>query len=127
MEQRAKQMMCWAEPFVKLRLPKMFNLRRNPFERADENSNTYWDWVISRGYLLYEMQALLAQQIENFAKFPPRKKPASSNLDEVLRNPGRERRRPPLGRRSFCVMAAAPETEACLSFLSWAPDCSCCR
>jgi arylsulfatase len=84
MEQRAKQMMCWAEPFVKLRLPKMFNLRRDPFERADENSNTYWDWVISHGYLLYEMQGLVAQQIENFAKFPPRQKPASFNLDEVL-------------------------------------------
>jgi len=85
MEQRAKQMMCWAEPFVKLRLPKMFNLRRDPFERADENSNTYWDWVISHGYLLYEMQAVVAQQIENFVKYPPRQKPASFNLDEVLR------------------------------------------
>jgi arylsulfatase len=84
MEQRAKQMMCWAEPFVKLRLPKMFNLRRDPFERADENSNTYWDWVISHGYLLYEMQALVAQQIGNFAKYPPRQKPASFNLDAVL-------------------------------------------
>ena len=57
MEQRAKQLMCWFEPFVKLRAPKMFNLRRDPFERADENSNTYWDWVISHAYLLYEMQA----------------------------------------------------------------------
>lgn len=41
MEQRAKQLLCWFEPFVKLRAPKMFNLRRDPFERADENSNTY--------------------------------------------------------------------------------------
>jgi hypothetical protein len=41
MEQRAKQLMCWFEPFVKLRAPKMFNLRRDPFERADENANTY--------------------------------------------------------------------------------------
>jgi arylsulfatase A-like enzyme len=46
MEQRAKQLMCWFEPFVKLRAPKMFNLRRDPFERADGNSNTYWDWVM---------------------------------------------------------------------------------
>ena len=51
MEQRAKQLACWFEPFVKLRAPKMFNLRRDPFERADENSNTYWDWVISHAYL----------------------------------------------------------------------------
>ena len=42
-EQRAKQLLCWFEPFVKLRVPKMFNLRRDPFERADEHSNTHWD------------------------------------------------------------------------------------
>src|SRR6201988_4261373 len=86
MEQRAKQLMCWFEPFVKLRAPKMFNLRRDPFVRADENSNTYWDWVISHAYLLYEMQRLVAQQIEAFKKFPPRQKPSSFNLDEVLRS-----------------------------------------
>src|SRR5258708_757016 len=85
MEQRAKQLMCWFEPFVKLRAPKMFNLRRDPFERADENSNTYWDWVISHAYLLYAMQAIVAGQIENFKKYPPRQKPASFNLDAVLR------------------------------------------
>jgi len=86
MEQRAKQLMCWFEPFVKLRAPKMFNLRRDPFERADENSNTYWDWVISHAYLLYGMQAVVGQQIENFVKFPPRQKPAAFNLDEVMRH-----------------------------------------
>jgi arylsulfatase A-like enzyme len=85
MEQRAHQLMCWVEPFVKLRAPKMFNLRRDPFERADENSNTYWDWVISHAYLLYGMQALVAQQIDAFEKFPPRQKPAAFNLDAVLR------------------------------------------
>jgi len=83
MEQRAKQLMCWFEPFVKLRAT--FNLRRDPFERADENSNTYWDWVISHAFLLYEMQGLVAQQIENFTKFPPHQKPAAFNLDAVLR------------------------------------------
>jgi arylsulfatase A-like enzyme len=86
MEQRAKQLMCWFEPFVKLRAPKMFNLRQDPFERADENSNTYWDWLISHAFLLYEMQAVVAQQIEAFIKFPPRQKPAAFNLDEVLRH-----------------------------------------
>ncbi|HJU09590.1 MAG TPA: arylsulfatase [Candidatus Binataceae bacterium] len=85
MEQRAKQLMCWFEPFVKLRAPKIFNLRRDPFERADENSNTYWDWVITHAYLLYEMQGFVAQQIEAFRQFPPRQKPAAFNLDEVLR------------------------------------------
>src|SRR5271165_1240157 len=85
MEQRAKTMQCWAEPFVKLRLPKIFHLRRDPFERADENSNTYWDWFLSKAYVIYFMQALVAQQITDFAAFPPRQKPASFNLDAVMR------------------------------------------
>ena len=84
-EQRATRLQCWAEPFVPLRIPKMFNLRRDPFERADENSNTYWDWVISHAYLLYAMQAVVANEIQEFIKFPPRQKPASFNLDAVLR------------------------------------------
>jgi arylsulfatase len=86
MEQRAKQLMCWFEPFVKLRAPKIFNLRRDPFERADENSNTYWDWVLSHVYLLYENAGARRQQIQAFVQFPPRQKPAAFNLDEVLRN-----------------------------------------
>jgi arylsulfatase len=85
MEQRAKQLGCWAEPFVHLRMPKMFNLRRDPFERADENSNTYWEFVISHAYLIYGMQMAVAEQVENFKKFPPRQKPASFNLDAVMR------------------------------------------
>jgi len=85
MEQRAKQLMAWLEPFVPLRAPKMFHLRRDPFERADENSNTYWDWMISHIYKIYEMQGLVAQQIEDFVKYPPRQKPASFNLNAVMR------------------------------------------
>jgi arylsulfatase len=85
MEQRAKQLMCWLEPFVHLRAPKLFNLRRDPFERADENSNTYWDWYISHAYAVYAMQAVVAAQIDAFTKFPPRQKPGSFNLDEVMR------------------------------------------
>jgi arylsulfatase len=85
LEQRAKQLMCWLEPFVSLRAPKLFNLRRDPFERADENSNTYWDWYISHAYAVYAMQAAVADQIDAFTKFPPRQKPGSFNLDEVMR------------------------------------------
>jgi arylsulfatase len=84
MEQRAKGLMAWLEPFVKLRAPKIFNLRTDPFERADENSNTYWDWMIDHLWVLYKMQALVAGQIGNFVKYPPRQKPASFNLDGVL-------------------------------------------
>lgn len=62
----------------------MFHLRRDPFERADENSNTYWDWLLDHAYLLYGAQALVAQQIQSFRDFPPRQKPAAFNLDRVL-------------------------------------------
>ena len=82
--QRATRMMQWAEPLVKLRLPLIFNLRRDPFERADFNSNTYFDWMVDHVPQLYLMQATVAAQIENFAKYPPRQKPASFNLDAVL-------------------------------------------
>ena len=85
MEQRAKTLQCWFEPFVRLRAPKMFHLRRDPFERADENSNTYWDWVISHIYIIYMMQDVVAREIREFRNYPPRQKPAAFNLDAVLR------------------------------------------
>jgi arylsulfatase A-like enzyme len=84
-EQRAKTMQLWAEPFVELRIPKLFNLRRDPFERADENSNSYWEWVLDRVFAIYPAQRLTAQQIKSFLEFPPRQTPASFNLDDVLR------------------------------------------
>jgi arylsulfatase A-like enzyme len=84
MVQHAFQMNVWAEPMTKLRLPHIFNLRRDPFERADYNSNTYFDWMVDHVPQLYMAQSLVAQQIANFIKYPPRQKPASFNLDEVM-------------------------------------------
>jgi arylsulfatase len=84
MEQRAKTLALWQEPFVPLRFPKIFNLRRDPFERADQNSNTYWDWMVDHGFLLVPAQAYVQQQIQSLMEFPPRQKPASFNLDRVL-------------------------------------------
>jgi arylsulfatase A-like enzyme len=83
-EQRAKQMACWGEPFVHLRMPKLFHLRRDPFERADENSNTYWDWFIDHIFAFYISQPLVAQQIVSFKEFPPRQRPTAYNLDQVM-------------------------------------------
>ena len=77
MEQRAGQLACWMEPFVKSPIPKALHLRHAPFERADENSNTCYDWMISRACIVYLMQGVVAGQIANFVKFPPRQKPAS--------------------------------------------------
>ena len=84
-EQRANRMRVWSEPLVKLRVPMMFNLRRDPFERAEYNSNTYFDWIMYHAFLIYEMQNVVAAEIQNFVKYPPRQKPASFNLDDVMR------------------------------------------
>lgn len=70
-ENRAKGMAIWAEPFVFLRLPKIFNLRRDPYERADQNSNTYWDWVISKASWLQMGSATTANFLATFAEYPP--------------------------------------------------------
>jgi arylsulfatase A-like enzyme len=82
--QRAFQMNVWAEPMVKMRVPHIFSLRRDPFERADFNSNTYFDWMVDHVPQLYQCQGLVAAQIENFIKYPPRQRPASFNLDDVM-------------------------------------------
>jgi len=82
--QRAFSTNVWAEPFVKLRLPHIFHLRRDPFERAEFNSNVYWDWVIDHVPYLYLAQAVVQAQLDNFVKYPPRQKAASFNLDTVM-------------------------------------------
>jgi len=65
-------------------VPHMFNLRLDPFERAEFNSNLYWDWQFNHIPQLYLAQAVVAEQIAGFVKFPPRQKPASFNLDAVM-------------------------------------------
>jgi arylsulfatase len=84
LEQRAKTLKLWAEPFVPLRVPKIFNLRRDPFERADENSNTYYDWLLDHAFILVPIQAYVGRLMETLVAFPPRQKPASFNLDRVM-------------------------------------------
>ncbi len=85
-EQRVQgTVMIWAEPFVFLRVPKIFNLRTDPFERADITSNTYWDWMIDRVYLTYAAQFLVRQFLETFKEFPPRMKSASFTVDDIMK------------------------------------------
>jgi arylsulfatase len=85
MEQRMPgTMKIWGEPFTPLRFPKIFNLRMDPYERADITSNTYWDWVLSRVYLLVPAQAFVAEMLSTLVEFPPRQKPASFSIDQVL-------------------------------------------
>jgi len=75
----------WAEPFTTLRVPKIFNLRTDPFERADITSNTYYDWLIDHVYLLVPAQAYIGEFLQTFSEYPQRQKAASFNLDDVLR------------------------------------------
>jgi len=85
MEQRAEAtLQAWIEPFVPLRLPYIVNLRRDPYERALLTSNTYYDWMIDRAYLLVPAQAYVAEFLQTFQKYPPRQKAASFSLDQVL-------------------------------------------
>ena len=87
MEQQAPgTMLVWANPFTSLRLPKMFNLRMDPYERADITSNTYWDWEIEHAYLLVPAQAYVGKFLVTFKDFPQRQKADSFNMDAVLRN-----------------------------------------
>ena len=85
MEQKATgTFRVWMEPFVPLRVPLIFNLRRDPYERASITSNTYYDWLLDRAYLLVPAQAYVGQFLETFKEFPPRQKAASFSLDQVM-------------------------------------------
>ncbi len=74
----------WANPFTRLRIPLIFNLRRDPYERAQGTSNTYYDWLIDRAFLLVPAQAYVGQFLATFKEFPPRQKAASFALDQVM-------------------------------------------
>ncbi len=85
MEQKAAgTFRVWQEPFVPLRVPFVFNLRRDPYERATITSNSYYEWHIDRAYLLVPAQTYVAGFMETFKEFPPRQKAASFSLDRVM-------------------------------------------
>jgi arylsulfatase A-like enzyme len=85
MEQRAQGTMAiWAEPFVTLRVPKIFNLRTDPYERADITSNTYYDWLLDHAFAFVPAQDIVGQFLMTFKEFPQRQKAASFNLDEIF-------------------------------------------
>jgi arylsulfatase A-like enzyme len=85
MEQRATgTLRVWAEPFTTLRVPKIFNLRLDPYERADITSNTYYDWLLDHAYLLVPAQDYVGKFLLTFKDYPQRQKAASFNLNEVM-------------------------------------------
>jgi len=83
LEQRAKGFAVWTEPFATLRVPKLFNLRADPFERGDE-ALTYQKWVIDRAFAFVPAQAIVAKLLDSFKEYPIRQKPASFTVGEVL-------------------------------------------
>jgi arylsulfatase len=78
-------MLIWANPFTSLRVPLMFNLRMDPYERANITSNTYYDWLIDHAFLLVPAQAYVGQFLMTFKDYPQRQKAAAFNMDEVFR------------------------------------------
>jgi len=85
MEQRVEgTLRLWAEPFVELRVPKLYNLRTDPYERADITSNTYYDWFIDHCYLVFAAQVIVKNFMDTFIEFPPRQKAASFTIDQAL-------------------------------------------
>lgn len=85
MEQRkAGTLALWGEPFVPLRLPKLYNLRTDPFERADITSNTYYDWFLDNDYIALAARDLVGEFLKTLEDFPPRQRPATFTIDQAM-------------------------------------------
>jgi arylsulfatase len=83
LENRGQAFGVWREPFTELRVPLLFNLRRDPFERAQHNSNTYNDWFLDRAFVLVPMQQMAGQFLMTMKDYPPSQTPGSFNLEKV--------------------------------------------
>ncbi|MCJ7536430.1 MAG: arylsulfatase [Anaerolineales bacterium] len=85
LEQRSEGTLeVWANPFTQLRVPKIFNLRTDPYEIADRTSNTFWDFMLKHAFLLVPAQGFVAQFLATFQEFPPRMKAPSFSVDQVI-------------------------------------------
>jgi arylsulfatase len=85
LENRGQAFEVWREPFIELRVPLLFNLRRDPFEKAQHNSNTYNDWFIDRVFVIVPIQALAARFLQTMRDYLPSQPPASFNLSAIER------------------------------------------
>ena len=83
LENRADKLQIWLEPFVELRAPYLFNLRRDPFEKALVGSNTYYDWYIDRAYILIAMQGYAFNFLSTFKDYPPSQTAGDWSLTKV--------------------------------------------
>ncbi len=83
LENRADAFQIWREPFTELRIPLLFNLRRDPFEKAQIDANVYHDWFLDRAFVLVPMQQLAGQFLQSLAEYPPSQTPGSFNLEKI--------------------------------------------
>ena len=85
LEQRATGTLnIWAEPYTELRVPRLFNLKTDPYERAMMTSNTYWDWMLDHIWLFIPAQAFVGQMMQTLVEFPPTQTPASFSIDQMM-------------------------------------------
>jgi len=84
LEQRAEGFQVWVDPLVPLRVPRIIDLRGDPFERAVHESSYYDGWLVDRVFLLVPAQAIVGEHLKTYVDYPPRQKPGSFNLDHVL-------------------------------------------
>ena len=84
LEQRAIGLNVWQDPLVPLPLPKLMDLSADPFERAESDSGNYDKWRVQRAFVLVPAQAIVGQHLQTYLAFPPRQKPGSFSLDQVL-------------------------------------------
>jgi len=84
MEQRAHGLDVWQDPLVTLRFPKLFDIRADPFEAADRDAGDYDRWRVERAFVLVPAQAFVGRHLATYQEFPPRQKPGSFSLNEVL-------------------------------------------
>jgi len=85
MEQRSKGTFeVWANPFTPLRVPLLFNLRRDPYEFSQISSNSYYNWMFERVFLMVPAQDFVGKFLMTFKEYPPRMKAASFSLDKVM-------------------------------------------
>ena len=82
-EQREQTLQLWREPFVQLRIPLLFNLRRDPFEKAQHNSNTYQDWYMDRVYIGYPMFDVTFEFYKTLGEYPPSQTPGDFSLEKI--------------------------------------------
>lgn len=83
LENRGQAFGVWREPFVELRVPLLFHLRRDPFEKAQHNSNTYNDWFLDRPFVVVPIQGLAAKFLQTMQEYPPSQSPGSFNLSKI--------------------------------------------